>query len=822
MQLTEDQIKRLARRHVSSKGIGETIVVGGSSNDRSSGYADIAKRAYEADHAKSAATLDDGSTTLQKIDEKYLSKEHDDAAEGIIDFLKGIKIGGRPLSELFLSKEQDDTAEGIIDFLKGIKIGGRPLSELFLSKEHDDTAEGIIDFLKGIKIGGRSLSELFLSKEHDDTAEGNIGFGKNVKINGQLTGDNIRSSAFNSGMQDGVGFRMMYDGKESWLEIDKLTVRMRAIFQALDVRKAEFSAGNLNLTGAGARIVAVADVDEDGKLYNGYPARFFNIAGTWITDNQLALYVTDKTATSNATIKARRCYFEADDGERRTHNLFHVGDMVMCQTFNLAEGVYQDVRNKYYWRTCVRTGDAVKVGDKVYHYIDLYTDDEEGSVYLEYNGKTYAEPPSDPDNANDLPEAGDEVVQLGNFFETDRQNALSLVAVGSAPKIALYTNICEYYPLSSRCVMILCPTGSYINTNFLYLTTDKSKTFAEVLKEMEDGITNNKNAITDINVTANGISARVSSVEQGLETANSKIQQNADSIASTVERVTKTEQGLETANSKIQQMPDEITASVTESVNGELKRSGLSITPDGIEADAKKFTFVNSEKGTPYIKIGVEADTGLPYLIFCDANGKPAYNLGFTGLSQIAQSAHKRGWGRGMYYTQCYAPGTTVTLYDIAPGLPRPQDAWWRYDPAYIAGSDGKRIYVPSGAKEAKDKVYVSPSEDSEGLPVTEMLADGWYLFYVSSGYISEDYGGTKVRIQRVTYGVFLIQGGKMLKNIGGKDASGKSQGIVIDMGEIVTNGIQATVTDGVASDMETAVAIDNDGSTLTFKEVTV
>ena len=269
-------------------------------------------------------------------------------------------------------------------------------------------------------------------------------------------------------------------------------------------------------------------------------------------------------------------------------------------------------------------------------------------------------------------------------------------------------------------------------------------------------------------------------------------------------------------------MPDEITASVTESVNGELKRSGLSITPDGIEADAKKFTFVNSEKGTPYIKIGVEADTGLPYLIFCDANGKPAYNLGFTGLSQIAQSAHKRGWGRGMYYTQCYAPGTMVSLYDIAPGLPRPQDAWWRYDPAYITGSDGKRIYVPSGAEDAKGKVYVSPSEDSEGLPVTEMLADGWYLFYVSSGYISEDYGGTKVRIQRVTYGVFLIQGGKMLKNIGGKDTSGKSQGIVIDMGEIVTNGIQATVTDGVASDMETAVAIDNDGSTLTFKEVTV
>lgn len=128
MQLTEDQIKRLARRHVSSKGIGETIVVGGSSNDRSSGYADIAKRAYEADHAKSAATLDDGSTTLQKIDEKYLSKEHDDEAGGVITFRKGVRIGADgsyEITEAGIAKLAGVVADYLrsSDFAKGTGAG---------------------------------------------------------------------------------------------------------------------------------------------------------------------------------------------------------------------------------------------------------------------------------------------------------------------------------------------------------------------------------------------------------------------------------------------------------------------------------------------------------------------------------------------------------------------------------------------------------------------------------------------------------------------------------------------------------------------------
>ncbi len=226
MQLTEDQIKRLARRHVSSKGIGETIVVGGSSNDRSSGYADIAKRAYEADHAKSAATLDDGSTTLQKIDEKYLSKEHDDTAEGAIDFRKGIKVGGRPLSELFLSKEQDDEAKGLITFRKGIKVGADGSYEI---------TEGGIAKLAGV------------------------------------VADYLRSSDFAKGTAaglDGTGYGLTKaDGKYT-LEIDNIIVRLKMVLAQLEVHEMTYIGGTIVMSPCGGRI----DIVEAYSASGGVPA----------------------------------------------------------------------------------------------------------------------------------------------------------------------------------------------------------------------------------------------------------------------------------------------------------------------------------------------------------------------------------------------------------------------------------------------------------------------------------------------------------------------------------------------------------------------
>ena len=82
-------------------------------------HANRADRASEADHAKSAATLDrdsDVRTTLSEIlDElagvvnKYLSKVDDDTAQGLITFLKGLVVG---------SGQYGIDKDGVATFLK--------------------------------------------------------------------------------------------------------------------------------------------------------------------------------------------------------------------------------------------------------------------------------------------------------------------------------------------------------------------------------------------------------------------------------------------------------------------------------------------------------------------------------------------------------------------------------------------------------------------------------------------------------------------------------------------------------------------------------
>ena len=420
MQLTEDQIKRLARRHVSSKGIGETIVVGGSSNDRSSGYADIAKRAYEADHAKSAATLDDGSTTLQKIDEKYLSKEHDDTAEGIIDFLKGIKIGGRPLSELFLSKEHDDTAEGVIDFLQGIKVGGRPLSELFLSKEHDDEAGGKITFRKGIRIGADGSYEI---------TEDGI-----AKLAG-VVADYLRSSDFAKGTAaglDGTGYGLMKDGNGKYtLEIDNIIVRLKMIIANLEVHEMTYIGGTIVMSPCGGRI----DIVEAYSASGGVPAV-----------GQTAYY---------------RCYFLSSDSDgRAVTNKWAVGQLARCKTYDYASG--SKVTNKDYWRLVVGVSAApVTINGKSYHYIDL--SNKTGIVTLTASdGQTYGIEGVWA-NSNGVPEAGDHVVGMGHLWDAGRQD----VAITSASGWVLYKGINSYDLADSKIVNQFDIVRSIITTDHL-------------------------------------------------------------------------------------------------------------------------------------------------------------------------------------------------------------------------------------------------------------------------------------------------------------------------------------------------------------------
>lgn len=104
-----------------------------------------------------------------------------------------------------------------------------------------------------------------------------------------------------------------------------------------------------------------------------------------------------------------RCYFDNTDGEKTIEQQFVVGDLARAQTFNKTV-------NTYYWRAVVGIGD---------NYIDLSKDD--------------------CDVGSTIPNAGDEIVQLGNKTDSSRQAAIILSAYGNdAPYIKMYRGINSY------------------------------------------------------------------------------------------------------------------------------------------------------------------------------------------------------------------------------------------------------------------------------------------------------------------------------------------------------------------------------------------
>ncbi len=107
-----------------------------------------------------------------------------------------------------------------------------------------------------------------------------------------------------------------------------------------------------------------------------------------------------------------KCYFRAEEGEKKIDNQFEVDDQVVCQTFNAAEGTSYNTSNKFYWRKVVGVGSEDLDGIK-YHYI-LVSD-------------------SDKDvDSNGIPEEGDKVALLGNRSDTSRQNAIIISAYSTA------------------------------------------------------------------------------------------------------------------------------------------------------------------------------------------------------------------------------------------------------------------------------------------------------------------------------------------------------------------------------------------------------
>lgn len=273
-----------------------------------------------------------------------------------------------------------------------------------LSKLGSQVAQ--LQAIYGLDIVGELNKKL--SRVKDDTAQGMITFLRGLKVGSFVTGST------------GGIFYADTDGK-SHAELDYLTVRMKAMFYALEIIKTGVIGGRQMITPGGAiECIKIEDrndiLDEEGNKTGE------NVWDYW------------------------RCYFYQDDGTEALDNRFRAGDMALAQDFNIKEGVYENVSNHYLWRLVVNVGT---------NYIDI--------------SKT------DADAASDAPRVGDTICQLGNKTFVDangvthvedktRQNAIIFSAVDTfSPSMTLYTGINSY---------------SYLNKEYVSYGVDKTTNLA--------------------------------------------------------------------------------------------------------------------------------------------------------------------------------------------------------------------------------------------------------------------------------------------------------------------------------------------------------
>ena len=128
-----------------------------------------------------------------------------------------------------------------------------------------------------------------------------------------------------------------------------------------------------------------------------------------------------------------KCYFNTEDSEgRKVYQEFEPNDLARCQTFNLSpKGANDLTGNHYYWRKVVSVGDD---------YIELSK--------------------AECDAQSDAPQVGDNISQLGNTSNTERQAAIILSAFGSgAPSYKQYNGI-DGFSLVGKQVTKLSPYGN--------------------------------------------------------------------------------------------------------------------------------------------------------------------------------------------------------------------------------------------------------------------------------------------------------------------------------------------------------------------------
>lgn len=354
-------------------------------------------------------------------------------------------------NKYFIRKDVADRAKGektfndLVKLIDGLEIG------TYLSKKSGAkiSADGAAELLNLLLRGALAIGDYKKGLKGANIDEQGV-----ADLLSILVRSGIESANFSTGAL-GAGFCLKKDENgDSYLEVDRMLVRKVATFIRLLIQQIKHVGGQIILTPASMSCVKIED---KGDFY--------------------------------------RCYFENTDGERTIEQEFVVGDLARAQTFNVKEGVNENVTNTYYWRAVVGTGD---------NYIDL--------------SKT------DCDAGSTEPKAGDDIVQLGNKTDATRQAAIILSAYGNdAPYFKLYRGINsysldgkEFVSFSRSEVMIIADAIKFSSGESVKDYIDNA--VGEVNTKVDDAISDLSENISFVNQLSKDLEAVKNQIDGAIET----------------------------------------------------------------------------------------------------------------------------------------------------------------------------------------------------------------------------------------------------------------------------------------------------------------
>lgn len=354
----------------------------------------------------------------------------------------------------FLHKREPDEAKEEIGFVKGLWV---KMKGLFTFTENGDLTART---LKATGSSGSTIADI------DNTTRKNLGLevvesgiiGGVLRVAKSILTKTIQSMNFTGGdSMFGTGWQLTdNDGNgNSRLVVDNLIVRMKAVFNELEVRKFVAMAGNYVFSPAASIIEEVDYIMQEKDIETGdvigeevlgytyvkvpWVLRLvpLSLVGKMLSKKKLVR--TTISASDLSQVNVFRCWLRSDDGTTRTINTWRVGMLARCQTFNVntggggehSETYFENMNNsvtapgnKLYWRAVTGVGEAKTKGN--YSLENHILEDGMSHNYIDLSNDADMFLPG-----SDKPEALDHVVCYGDWKDRTLSNLISIETVGS-------------------------------------------------------------------------------------------------------------------------------------------------------------------------------------------------------------------------------------------------------------------------------------------------------------------------------------------------------------------------------------------------------